>query len=331
MKLLFSLLLLGNALFCLGQFPSTHPTIVAFRNDLLTEVPLYKPDTLTIDSLLLIREKYPAVRLIKTFTKNKNVVYYDYYYNGTTLLENACTYDTLETLIGLSQQYNEKGVLEYTLDYDKGGWVVHNKKDFPFLALQNNMQLKADSLVSKIYSRNFLKKHTAWNVGSSSMYNDNESGNWTDKFKDKPTKFLFRYDIILDDEHKYNHLIEFELNENGAYTPDEDEYLHGFENVPDSLKGGFKLTYKGAIAKAKNLGLTENDSRKAVGMLHWESHEHANGHFRFDVMIRTKTVKTIVTEGRSSQTVKYIIYSFNPWTGDFIEKKSSKALTLYIE
>jgi hypothetical protein len=290
---------------------------------------MYQPDTLRLDSLILIREKYPNVRVIKTFQKNKNVVFYDYYYNGTTQLESTFTYDTLERPIGITKQFTEKGVLEYAQDYDNGKWIVYDKKKYPFYDLQNKMKIKADSLVSKMYGHSFLVNNTVWSVSGSYIYNDKESGNWTDKFNKKPTKFLFRYDVKLDNEYKYDDLIEFELDDKGNFLPNEYEEVFGFENVPNNLKGSFKLKYSDALLKAKSLGLTENDTTKAVGLLRWENFKKPNiinGQFRFYITIRTKTIENLVPNGRSSRTTKYEVYSFNPWTGDFIEKKKMKSI-----
>jgi hypothetical protein len=302
--------------------------IADFKNDFMDKVEMYKPDTLRSDTLTFVREKYPNVRLVKTFTKNRNVVIYDYYYNGTTQLQSTLTYDTLGKPTGVAKQYTKKGVLEYTQDYDKGEWIVFNKKEFPSYELQKKMKIMADSLVSKMYGRDFLINNTIWSVGSSAIYNENESGNWTDKFEEKPTKFLFRYNVKLDKDNMYDDLIEFELDANGNFIPNQYEAIFGFENVPENLKGGFKLTCEEAIKQAKQLGLTENNNTKAVGILRWENFkkpELINGHFRFYVASRTQIIENIVPNGRSSRITKYEVYSFNPWTGDFIEKKNMKS------
>lgn len=329
MNKLLSIVFLINVATACGQTITDKQKIADFKNDLLDKVGMYKPDTLHIDTLTFVREKYPNVRLIKTFTKNRNIVYYDYYYNGTTQLESSYTYDKLEKPIGITKQFTEKGVLEYIQDYDKGEWIVYNKKEYPFYDLQYKMKLKADNLVSKMYGQNFLKNNTVWSVSGSYIYNKDESGNWTDKFKNKPTKFLFRYNVKLDNYNKYDDLIEFELDKNGNFIPNPYEEVYGFESVPDNLKGSFKLTYLDAIAKAKQLGIVENDTTKAIGILRWENFkkpELINGQFRFYVTIRTKTIENIVPDGRSSRITKYEVYSFNPWTGEFIEKKKMKSI-----
>lgn len=303
--------------------------IADFKNDFMDKVEMYKPDTLHSDTLTFVREKYPNVRVIKTFTKNRNVVVYDYYYNETKQLQSTLTYDTLGKPTGVTKQYTKEGVLEYTQDYDKGEWIVFNKKEYPFYDLQKKIKVMADSLVSKMYGHDFLINNTIWSVSSSAIYNENESGNWTDKFEEKPTEFLFRYDVKLDRDNRYNDLIEFQLDSNGNFVPNQYVAIYGFENVPDNLKGVFKLTYEEAIKRAKQLGLTENNNTKAIGILLWENFkkpELINGQFRFYVANITKTIENNVPNGRSSRITKYEVYSFNPWTGQFIEKKNMKSV-----
>jgi len=327
-KLLAIVLLIKVAIGC-GQSDVNKQKIADFKNDFLDKVEMYKPDTLCIDTLILIREKFPNVRLIKTFTKNRNVVLYDYYYNGTAQLESTNSYDTLKRPIGIAKHFMEKGGLKYSKDYDNGEWFVYNKKEYPFYDLQNRMKVTADSLISKMYGQSFLINNVVWNVDGSYIYNETESGYWTDKFKKIPTKFLFRYDVKLDKNNRFDELIEFALDSIGIFIPNQYEAIYGFENVTDNLKGSFKLTYDQAIKKAKELGLTENDTTKAVGILLWENFdkpELINGQFRFYVTIRTKIIESIVPNGRSRRISKYDVYSFNPWTGEFIEKKMMKSI-----
>ena len=312
-----------------GQTNTDKQKIADFKNDFLDEVRMYKADTLRIDTLTFVREKFPDNRLIITISKNRNVVFYDYYYNGTTQLESTFTYDTLGNPIGIAKKYTEKGILECIMDYDKGEWIVYKKEEYTFYDLQSKMKLKADSLISKMYGYDFFKNHVVWSITGSYLSNENESGYWTDKLKEKPTEFLFRYNVKLDKDNRYEELIEFELDSNGNFIPTSYESIYGFENVPDDSKGCFKLTFENAMKQAKQLGLIENDTTKAVGFLHWESFEKSelrNGQFRFYVTIKTEIIENIVPNGRSSRITKYDVYSFNPWTGEFAEKKKMKSI-----
>ena len=69
MNKLLTIVLLINVAIAYGQTSSDKQKIADFRNDFLDKVEMYRPDTLIIDTLTFVREKYPNVRLVKTFTK----------------------------------------------------------------------------------------------------------------------------------------------------------------------------------------------------------------------------------------------------------------------
>lgn len=103
----------------------------------------------------------------------------------------------------------------YSIDHDRGIWTAANKTDYAFYDLQSKMKIQADSLIAKMYGKYFLVNHVIWNVDGSAIYNKNESGNWTDKFQNKPDKFLFRYHVRFDRKHVNEDLIEFKLDAKG--------------------------------------------------------------------------------------------------------------------
>ncbi|MBO9561531.1 MAG: hypothetical protein J7621_02110 [Niastella sp.] len=326
--LAFILLFLFNNGICAGQVITDKQKIADFKRDILNEVFMPRFDTLRLNDLMLVKEQHGVVRRITTFQKNKNIVLYEHYYSDTRKLMFTYALDTLGQQTGIENHYSEKGVWEYSINWDNGTWIAYDKKNYPFYSLQNKMKVKADSLISKMYGHSFLTKNAVWNVTGSYMSNAKEVERWTDLIKKTPTSFMFRYDVKLDKGKRYDRLIEFEIDKDGNFIPNEDEFVFGFEDVPDSLRRSFKLSYEDAIAKAKSLGLTENDSAKAVGLLYWENFRKPiiyNGRFRFYVLLRTGTIDKDVPHGHSSRTIKYDVYSFNPWTGDFIEKKKMMA------
>jgi len=282
-------------------------------------------DTSVIETRYYKEDNY--YNIFNELKGSKKTYYSEFYLDTKTLKEQGVFFDG--NSVGLWKEFFKDGKLKREINYDKGLITFVNKKAYPFYDLQNKMKEKADSLICKMYGNSFLTNNTVWSVGGSYIYNDKESGNWTDKLTNKPTKFLFRYDVTLDNEYKYDNLIEFELDDKGIFLPNEYEEVFGFENVPNNLKGSFKLKYSDALLKAKSLGLIENDTTKAVGLLRWENFKKPNiinGQFRFYITIRTKTIENLVPNGRSSRTTKYEVYSFNPWTGDFIEKKKMKSI-----
>lgn len=282
-------------------------------------------DTSVIETRYYKEDNY--YNIFNELKDSKKTYYSEFYLDTKTLKEQGVFVDG--NSFGLWREFFKDGKLKREINYDKGLITFVDKKAYPFYDLQNKMKEKADSLICKMYGNSFLTNNTVWSVGGSYIYNDKESGNWTDKLNNKPTKFLFRYDVKLDNEYKYDDLIEFELDDKGNFLPNEYEEVFGFENVPENLRGSFKLKYSDALLKAKNLGLIENDTTKAVGLLRWENFKKPNiinGQFRFYITIRTKTIENLVPNGRSSRTTKYEVYSFNPWTGDFIEKKKMKSI-----
>jgi hypothetical protein len=184
-----------------------------------------------------------------------------------------------------------------------------------------------------MYGDNFLQNHSFWIIDGSYISNDKERRiRWTEMLKGEPTKFSFCYKVKLDSQKVYTSYIYFDLDNKGNFLPN---YQgggmffsgSGFENINDSIKGSFKFNYNEALIEAKKIGLIETDSSKAYGQLFWEDYRKSsifNGQFRFYIRIETKTLEYSNPNGRSSKTTKYDVYSFSPWTGNFIEVKKMK-------
>jgi hypothetical protein len=326
MRSVLVLFLLMNAMTIFGQTQHTEREIERFKYDLMDSFSINKEDTLRWGELTLVRVKYYPVRRIKTFTKGKELIYFEQFYNGTTQLESTRFYDKSLNPYGIYKQYKKDGVLEYTIDFDKGEWIVYDQTDYPFYDFQNQMKLKADSFVVKMFGAEFLKENTIWNAEESFKYSKNGGGRWTDKHKTMPTEFLFTYSIKLDDEHIYRNIMRFKLDYQGNFIPNPNKAFLDFE-FNSNIKSRFKLTYKDAMAQCKTKGLVENDSMKAVGSLRWENFSNSGfvyDQFRFYVTIKTKIIENIVPDGRSTRTSKYEIYKFDPWTGLFLEKRKMK-------
>lgn len=286
------------------------------------------------DSSIVRTEFYPGGKEVKETINDKDLVYYKFYRNNGNVATSTATYDKSGRRIGLAKEYTDNGKLLYTINHDKGTWTVANKASYPFYDLQAKMKKRADSLVIEMYGKRFLEDHAIWSVDGSYIYNENESGNWTDNLKQKPNKFLFRYDVKFDKNHGYDDLMEFELDAKGKFIPSVSEQIFGFEKIDKKQNQGFQLSFDNALRIAKQNGLIENDSTKAMPLLKWEGFNKPtlyNGQFRFYVIIKTKTVKNLNPNGRSNVTDKYDVYSFNPWTGQFLEKKKMKSIRSWQE
>ena len=316
-----------------GQTQVELRKITKFKKNYLKKAKLEQADTLKLEDLIIVRKKYPEFREIKTFDKNRDFVVGEQFYNKTTQIKCISKYDSIGRPIGIAYNYTRNGELQYVQNYDKGEWIVFHKKSHPFYDLQNKIKAKADSLISIMYGNTFLHNHTIWITNGSYISNDSEPRKrWTEMLNDEPTKFSFCYKVKLDSQKVYNSYIYFDLDSNGNFQPN---FLgggfffsgSGFEKVPDSLKGVFKLNYNEAFIEAKKLGLIETDSTKATGELYWEDFRKSsifNGQFRFYISIVTKTIKNLNPNGHSSKTIKYDVYSFSPWSGKFIELKKMK-------
>lgn len=328
-RIITYIFLLFSSVYCFGQNQTDEQKILEFKKDFLDSDDIFKPDTLRLNNKILIRERFPNVRLIKTFEDNIDLVYYEYFYNDTNILDNTIFYNSKEKPVGISKQYYEDGSLDYIEDFDRGEWIVSNKNDYPFYSTLDLMKKKADSLIIKVYGADFLKNHCTWSVSGSYVYSDNESADWKEKFNFSPTKFLFRYDVKLDSKHNYDDLIEFEIDDKGNFIPNQYEQIFGFEKVPENLKGKFKLNYTKALEIAKENGLKENNSTEIFSALKWECFkkpEFFNGVFRFYLSVKVETIENLIPDGRSSRISKFEVYSFNPWNGEFIEKKKMKSI-----
>lgn len=288
------------------------------------------------DSSVISTKYFKYLNSIRVFNelKDKSKTYYTDYFFDTKKVHEEAIFNEDNDYIGISRIYTADGKLIAETNHDLGVWTVNIKDAFPFYELLKKMKLKGDSLIKSVYGQEFFNKYVTWNMGGSAIYNKTESGNWNDKFNNKPIEFLFRYNIRFDNAHVYRGMIEFELDSIGNFIPNESEDIYGFEKLPANLNREFRLNFTNVIEKAKEKGLVESDSIKAVAFLKWEGlrkPELYNGHFRFFVIIKTNTIKKIVVDGRSSVTEKFDVYSFDPWTGDFIEKKKMKSISSWEE
>ncbi len=284
-----------------------------------------EPDTLRTDSSMVVTTEYPGGVEVRELMRAKNLIYYRFYYQGSKVIHETATYDTLGRRIGIGNEFDEKGRLEFTKDYDRGIWTVVNVKRHRYGKLQDRMRAKGDSLIKAIYGLEFFSKNVVWCIDGSYMYNSDQQGDWDDVFSKEPKKFLLRYNIKFDGTHVYDEMIEFELDSVGKFIPDPYESIYGFEQLPDSADKVFKLTHAMALDISRQHGLVETDTTRAEAFLKWEglrTHSLYNGHFRFYV---TQRIGSDVVRGARpnhfTRTNHYRVWVFNPWSGEFIDEK----------
>ncbi|MBL4905782.1 MAG: hypothetical protein JKZ00_07205 [Flavobacteriaceae bacterium] len=228
--------------------------------------------------------------------------------------------------IGIWKEYNFDGQLMFVRNYDNAVCEV-NKALFPFHDLLEQMKTKADNLIINTYSKEFFEKHVRFNFNCYAYDKDGYVGSWSEPMERKPTKFLFRYQVKLNTSDWYDEMIGIELNGKGEYIPNYGFWNnYGFERVKSSNKT-FQIDKNKAIAIAKENGLINSDLNKVSEFLRWEKFkkpEYYNGQFKYYITELIKEIKDVKEEGRSRIVYKYNVYSFDPWTGEFIKKKKMK-------
>jgi len=331
MKKILCILSLTISTIVYGQTPAEPEIISTFKNDLLQNVEMFKPDTLNTSTAMLTRERFSELRCITTFPKNIKQEIVEYFFNDTKILESINIYDSINNPVGLTKKYNKKGQLEYVIDYDKGIWSVENYDNYPHLPILQKIKHRVDSLLISTYGQQFFIKNIIWSPDKSCFYNSDGTGaNWTDYFEWNPKTYMLCYSIKLSENEIYYKQIEINLDSSGQIIFPSDNYddIKGFEKT--ITKKGFVLLKQEAIKRAKRLGLIENDSIKAFTFLDWEYHKNKkktiyNGNFTYNVGINTKKITYQPSKGRNRIEYKYDVYVFNPWTGKFKNKQKMKS------
>ena len=313
------------------------PLLTVFLLLLSLVVEAQKPHVIHTDSSRIESRLYPGGREVKEIIAAKDLVYYRFYRNNQARATTISTYTKTGRVFGVTKEYSDQGKLLYSIDHDRGKWIIASALVDPFYALRQRMKIIADRLIATMYGQDFLLHNTVWNVRESSMYSSIAGGNWTDFFEEVPVRFLFRYDVKLDREHVYPELIEFELDIQGNFITNDSEEVYGFEKFSGFPMNRFSLVYRTALETVrKNSGVRDS---LLTGLLKWEKVKSPflhtgglyTGQFRFYVSVETGTRKDLHPKGRSRVTVYYDVYSFNPWTGAFLGKQPMETVNEWEE
>ena len=250
------------------------------------------------------------------------------YIDDTTQLNTEGWKTKSKKYLGIWKEYNRQGELMYTRNYETGECIV-NKSLYPYHVLLEKMKGVADSLIISAYSKEFFEKHVRFDCNCYTYDKDGYVGSWIEPIKRKPTEFLFRYSVRLATSDWYSEMIGITLDSIGKYMPSSDDFWnrYGFEDVKGDKKT-FNIDINKATEKAKSHGLVISDSCEISEFLTWENfkkQEFYNGQFRY--YITELTSRTEYTEGTDRKGIifRFNVYSFNPWTGDFIKKKKMKS------
>lgn len=265
------------------------------------------------------------------FMKRKDSSYFiERYYDTKNIRTEGKSLDNIP--VGIWYVYSNNGELEEIEDYEKGEWKVISNKHYPYYDLRKEMKNKGDSIIINNYSEDFLNNHVIWDFGRSCIYNDEGFGNWTEFLESPPNKYRLVYALEIEGMKKKmgESKIIFELDSIGNLIKSDN--TKGLEDLTKIPQKTFNINLVIAKEKAGRNGLQLYDDAKIQGFINWESVTQKNGvmhngRFKYYLLHEKEVKKNINPEARSVIEYKYDVYIFNPWNGEFIEKKRMKSIT----
>lgn len=278
-------------------------------------------------SVELIRNS--VYRIWEETFKNKDSVFYSTrFIKDTTQLNTEGWKNKAGKYLGIWKEFNEDGELMYERDHVNATCKI-NKSLYPFHDMLEKMKRKADSLIITAYSKEFFENNVRFNFSCYAYDEEGYVGTWIEPLIRKPTKFLFRYQVKLRTSDWYDDMIGIELDEKGRYIPNEGFWNnYGFEKIKGK-KTTFQIDKIKAIESAKEHGLVYFEANAVDEFLTWERFKKAefyNGQFRYYITELVDKIEYNEGENRKGIVFKFNVYSFNPWTGEFMEKKKMKSI-----
>jgi hypothetical protein len=271
--------------------------------------------------------------------KKKDLVWYNVtYIDDTTQLNTEGWKLKNGRQLGIWKEYDRQGNLLFTQNHDKHTCVV-NPKMFPYHKTLEKMKQTADKMIIEAYGNQFMDKHIVFNFDcyaynkyktkfgccEDSMWTEDYLGSWTEPMTSKPNSFLLRYEVRLNPTDEDFIELGICLDSNGKYVPSEDDMTnnYGFEQVKTQNKN-FTIDKNKAIELARKVGLKETDTTKIDEFLFWENfrkQKYFNGQLRYYITELVEQKQYNQSKNRQAFVKRYIVYVFNPWTGEFVEKK----------
>ena len=274
----------------------------------------------------------------ETFKRNDSVWYNVTYIDDTTKLNTEGWELKKGRQLGIWKEYDREGNLLFTQNHDKHTCVV-NPKMFPYHKTIETMKQIADKMIIEAYGKQFMDKHIIFNFDcyayhkyktkfgccEDSMWSEDYLGSWKEPMSSKPNSFLLRYEVRLNQTDEDFKELGICLDSNGKYVPSEDDMTnnYGFEQVKTQNKN-FTIDKNKAIELARKVGLKEIDKTKIDEFLFWENfkkQKYFNGQFRYYITELVEQNQYNQSKNRQAFVKRYIVYVFNPWTGEFVEKK----------
>lgn len=270
----------------------------------------------------IIRTKYfEYLNSIRVFNelKNKKKTYYKDFYFTTKKIKEEGTF-TNDEATGLWKYYSTKGKLEKTINYTTGKKKYFIKPRDAYDNIFINAQARAKAIIIEHFGKSVAERYVRWNPNNSYYYGSyNQSGRWFDVPDFKPIQFLFRYDILLDKEHKYP-VIEFTLDNQGKILNSHN--VLGLTNR--NLAHNSFITREQAIKTGKTNGLSLKENN-TIFYLKWVKPVNKSV-IEGDYEIIVAEYKSKTTAGNQT-TFYYDAIAINPWTGNFIAKRRLRRFT----
>ncbi len=266
-------------------------------------------------------------RVYEETFKNKDLIWYSVRYINDTNQINTEGWETKKRIrLGTWNEYSIEGELLYTLNYDSGTSYI-NKEFYPDHGILEKMKQIADSMIINEYSKNFFDNYVRFSFTCNAYDKEGYVGSWEEPLKRNPESFVLRYDVRIDSSEWQKYMIGIELDKNGKYRQSNDIWNNcGFENVQTPQKT-FLLNRTKALEIAIENGLQASDTVEILTFLKWESFKkgsYYNGEFKYYIAELKDIIKNINPNGRSRVEYKYKVYTFNPWSGEFINVKKMK-------
>lgn len=264
--------------------------------------------------------------------KNKDSIWWSVSYIDDTTQVNTEGWKTKSgKYLGVWKEYTRQGDLMYTWDHDAGTCEV-NPLLYPYHETLKKMKKIADGLIVSAYSQAFFDQHVRFDFDCYAYDKDGYVGDWTTPMERIPKEFLLRYAVRLSAADEYtNEMIRIDLDSIGNYIINSDypRPRYGFEDLGKNSARTFNLDKVKAKEIAIANGLIDSKTSEITESLTWESFKNPgfyNGRFLY--YLTEFTGKTEYTEGQNRKGIifRYNVYAFNPWTGEFIEKKKMKSI-----
>jgi hypothetical protein len=282
--------------------------------------------------------KAGSYKIVEERFKKGNRILHTSYHKDTLTIKNTHYTDALNNFIGVQKIFDKKGKLILQIDHTKLTWYADTDV-YPNFPLLDRVKARADSILRMYFGREFAYASMRWNIFSSSYFAGNSRSpnfgiSWTreDYPSYEPTLCHIVYDIVNENEYRgqVKMLIDTAGNIQGGQLTEPGFILYneGFKKFTTNEHPFYKLSIKNALKKAEALGLETSDDIVTTTSYKWERDKDPispifNGNVRLIISQSKKSDFKLV--GDVGVLTGYTnMWVFDPWSGDFIEKRRIK-------